>query len=212
MSIDHSYPGRSSPNPTLGSSPGPASIMSGVDQSPPPIMPYPNPHVPPFPSPTFTPLNQPVSQLRQPYLLSSLQQLGGSVSKKGGSRPSSNFDDVPIRLACTFAPSRAWLMGTQHNMFTRTQKNKNIDALYVMANHGVLLEYSLDPIPESSKIRIHLAEKSIGVKKKYPIERSIVSTPIGSELTCVRKSGSPTTAPQGVIAIFVGKKCLFRIR
>ena len=25
------------------------------------------------------------------------------------------------------------------------------DCLYVMANHGVLLEYALDPIPDSSK-------------------------------------------------------------
>ncbi|CAB4064391.1 Breast carcinoma-amplified sequence 3 homolog,Breast carcinoma-amplified sequence 3 [Lepeophtheirus salmonis] len=112
--------GRDSPNPTLGSSPSAGSGGAFMETNvSPPIIPYPNPHLPPFPTPA---LIQPIAQLRQPYLLSSLQHLG-SVSKKGGGRPAIG-DDIPIRLACTFAPSRAWLIGTQHTMFTRQQRNK----------------------------------------------------------------------------------------
>ena len=74
-------------------------------------------------------------------------------STLSGSGSSSGADEVPIRLAVTFAPSRAWLVGTQHNMFNRPTRGRAHDALYVMANHGVLLEYSLDAIPESSNYK-----------------------------------------------------------
>ena len=60
-------------------------------------------------------------------------------------------EDVPIRLAVTFAPNRARLTGfPQSNLFGRYQRRMS-DALFVVANHGVLLEYTLDPIPDSSK-------------------------------------------------------------
>ncbi|XP_071744399.1 LOW QUALITY PROTEIN: BCAS3 microtubule associated cell migration factor [Lepeophtheirus salmonis] len=155
--------GRDSPNPTLGSSPSAGSGGAFMETNvSPPIIPYPNPHLPPFPTPA---LIQPIAQLRQPYLLSSLQHLG-SVSKKGGGRPAIG-DDIPIRLACTFAPSRAWLIGTQHTMFTRQQRNKHMDSLFVMANHGVLLEYTLDPVPESTLTKDKICESS-------PIELHIV--------------------------------------
>ena len=42
-------------------------------------------------------------------------------------------------------------MGTQNNYIYNRQPRRMSDALYVMANHGVLLEYALDPIPDSSK-------------------------------------------------------------
>ena len=123
------------------------------------IMPYPNPHVPPFPSPTLV---HPLSQLRQPYLVTLTNQtietatnavgaVGGGRKRSLSASTSGGEADVPIRLSCTFAPSRAWLVGSQHNMFNRRQQQRSHDALYVMASHGVLLEYSLDAVPEPSK-------------------------------------------------------------
>jgi hypothetical protein len=50
-----------------------------------------------------------------------------------------------------FAPSRARIMGAQNNYIFNRQPRRMSDALYVMANHGVLLEYALDPIPDTSK-------------------------------------------------------------
>ena len=37
-----------------------------------------------------------------------------------------------------------------HSGFSR-QTRKVADSLFVMANHGQLLEYSLDPVPDPSK-------------------------------------------------------------
>ena len=37
-----------------------------------------------------------------------------------------------------------------HSGFSR-QTKKVADSLFVMANHGQLLEYSLDPVPDPSK-------------------------------------------------------------
>lgn len=71
-------------------------------------------------------------------------------------------EDVPVRLAALFAPSRAWFSGNhqQQNIFNRQNKRSGIqDALFVMANHGVLVEYTLEPIADRSKIRRSLTRK-----------------------------------------------------
>ena len=59
--------GRSSPSPSLGSSPAPSKhfeFPSGVFLGQP--VAYPSPHLPPYPSPTMI---QPIAQLRQPYIV-----------------------------------------------------------------------------------------------------------------------------------------------
>ena len=76
---------------------------------------------------------------------------GARKSSKGSKDNSINVEDTPIRLAVTFAPSRARIMGAQNNYIFNRQPRRMSDCLYVMANHGVLLEYALDPIPDSSK-------------------------------------------------------------
>ena len=136
-----------------------ASLLLGS----PVVMAYPNPHVPPFPSPTLV---QPVAQLRQPYLVTTIgaaasgarkhasSQSSGGGSGHGGSGSTVAPEDVPIRLAVAFAPNRARLAGfSQSNIFGRHQR-RMADALFVVANHGVLLEYTLDPIPDSSKTNL----------------------------------------------------------
>ena len=60
-------------------------------------------------------------------------------------------DDIPIRLAVTFAPSRARVLQGVHANFPRRPKAS--DSLFVMANHGQLLEYSLDPVPDQSEFQ-----------------------------------------------------------
>ena len=76
---------------------------------------------------------------------------GSRKSSKGSKDSLPNVEDTPIRLAVTFAPSRARIMGSQSNYIFNRQPRRMSDCLYVMANHGVLLEYALDPIPDSSK-------------------------------------------------------------
>ena len=78
---------------------------------------------------------------------------GSRKSSKGSKDALPNVEDTPIRLAVTFAPSRARIMGSQSNYIFNRQPRRMSDCLYVMANHGVLLEYALDPIPDSSKFK-----------------------------------------------------------
>jgi hypothetical protein len=54
-----------------------------------------------------------------------------------------------------FAPSRAWLVGGSQNSVFHRQPRRMHDSLFVVANHGVLLEYILDPIPDSSESAMH---------------------------------------------------------
>ena len=49
----------------------------------------------------------------------------------------------------TFAPSRASSKQTG-NIFHRQSKSKMAESLFVMASHGVLLEYTLEPLPDSN--------------------------------------------------------------
>ena len=48
--------------------------------------------------------------------------------------------------------SRARVLQGVHAGFPRRPKAS--DSLFVMANHGQLLEYSLDPVPDQSKLMI----------------------------------------------------------
>jgi hypothetical protein len=77
----------------------------------------------------------------------------GPNSSSSSSSGGASTDEVPIRLAATFAPSRAWLANSQHGggVFGRNMQRRPHDSLYVMANHGVLLEYAIDAIPDSSE-------------------------------------------------------------
>ena len=75
-------------------------------------------------------------------------------------------EEIPIRLAATFAPSRARLLQGQLSVLANMAATvwcagghggmgragrRATDSLFVMANHGQLLEYSLDPVPDPSK-------------------------------------------------------------
>ena len=58
-----------------------------------------------------------------------------------------NFTHFFFRLAVNFAPSRASSKQTG-NIFHRQSKSKMTESLFVMASHGVLLEYTLEPLPD----------------------------------------------------------------
>ena len=94
----------------------------------------------------------------------------GSFSASSSSGGSVAADEVPIRLATAFAPSRAWLpgpgqfggggqggavgqggVGGMYGRLHGQHGRRPHDSLFVMANHGVLLEYTLDAVPDSSK-------------------------------------------------------------
>lgn len=142
--------GRSSPNPSLGSSPVISKMyVDPTSMSCPLVIPYPNPYVPPFPAPT---LSQPLAQLRQPYIVTLATNAKSSTKKH-------SEELIPIRLAVAFAPSRASAKQTG-NIFHRQNKSKMNESLFVMASHGVLLEYTLEALPETHGKSDNICESS----------------------------------------------------
>jgi len=89
------------------------------------------------------------------------------ASNRKGCKKNSAGDENPIRVVAAFAPSRARTAPGLHSntVYTRPGK-KAVDSLFVMANHGQLLEYTIEPtndqtIPrdkvcESSPIELHV--------------------------------------------------------
>ncbi|XP_053658276.1 uncharacterized protein LOC128707346 [Anopheles marshallii] len=134
----------------------------------PTAMAYANPRTPPFPHPTIL---QPLAQLRQPSNL--LGSGGGSnVGVGGGSgsassktmsgthhghhirqrnSSSSSSDDLmkPLRVCASFAKARSWLLDPPGCVVRDTPahriQRKPIDSLFIMAAHGALIQYDLEP-------------------------------------------------------------------
>ncbi|XP_035895428.1 uncharacterized protein LOC118504694 isoform X2 [Anopheles stephensi] len=135
----------------------------------PTAMAYANPRTPPFPHPTVV---QPLAQLRQPsHLLggggggSNMGVGGGGGSAAGKSMggggahhhtrqrnsSSSSSDDLmkPLRVCASFAKARSWLLDPPGCVVRDTPahriQRKPIDSLFIMAAHGALIQYDLEP-------------------------------------------------------------------
>jgi len=115
--------GRSSPVPSPEAL---ASLPAG---------PHANPRMPPYPHPT---VQAPLAQLRQPP--------HPAISPSGAL-------DVTLRVCATFAAPRAWLLdGARDAATSRAASRRAVDSLFVMACHGNLVQYDLEPKPVSRKI------------------------------------------------------------
>ncbi|XP_053678611.1 uncharacterized protein LOC128728987 [Anopheles nili] len=129
---------------------------------------YANPRTPPFPHPTIV---QPLAQLRQPAsLLGGAGGVGLGSGGGGGSgsgkvsagghhhhharqrnSSSSSSDDLvkPLRVCASFAKARSWLLdppgcSVRDTPAHRIQR-KPVDSLFIMAAHGALIQYDLEP-------------------------------------------------------------------
>lgn len=118
--------------------------------------PYHNPRQPPFPRPyVITPLKQ----LRQPIMLtpgntlSSLQNTAGQGSRQRLSSVCDESGNI-LRVCATFARPRDWLLHPVNSSrdipALRGQRNA-VDSLFVMAGHGSMIQYDLEPKYLSSK-------------------------------------------------------------
>ncbi|XP_058444676.1 uncharacterized protein LOC131426178 isoform X2 [Malaya genurostris] len=144
---------------------------------------YANPRIPPFPHPTVV---QPLAQLRQPSSLST--QSGGNTSTKsstGGGRQrnssSSSSDDLvkPLRVCATFAKARSWLLdppGTVRDTPAHRIQRKPMDSLFIIAAHGALIQYDLDPkhatnIPKEKVCDDTPIELEVEAKAQWTLQR-----------------------------------------
>lgn len=97
----------------------------------------------------------------QPTLVSPLAQIkqGTSFSVAGigapqsspprGRRPSGPATKEAFSIVATFAPPRAWLVGSPSTARDKKEKNP-VDSLFIMTCNGALTEYIVDPRPCSS--------------------------------------------------------------
>lgn len=127
---------------------------------------YANPRVPPFPHPIVV---LPLAQLRQPSSLGSasssltalatgqiLQQGNRGVSNTRQRLQSQGTDEThskPLRVTAVFAKARSWLLdppGLIHETPSRLHR-KAVDSLFIIAGHGALIQYDLEPRHASSE-------------------------------------------------------------
>lgn len=119
--------------------------------------PYHNQRLPPFPRPfVITPLKQ----LRQPMQLSGVNAavLSPTASTAHASRQrlSSMSDDVGniLRVCATFARPRDYLLhpiNTNREMPSLRNQRNAADSLFIMASHGYMIQYDLEPRYLASK-------------------------------------------------------------
>lgn len=136
-------------------------------ESPPclPAGPHANPRLPPYPHPS---VQAPLSQLRQ--------------SPHPPLAPAGALD-VSLRVCATFAAPRAWLLDSQvtHPRDGPRDSSKAfrrpVDSLFVMAHHGNLVQYDLDPKPVTVDPREKICddtkiELEVEAKAQWSLQRS----------------------------------------
>lgn len=127
--------------------------------------PYHNPRLPPFPRPFVI---MPLKQLRQPIILSSNNSLppqqATTSSHASRQRLSSVSDDAGniLRVCATFARPRDWLLqplsSNRDIPALRNQRNA-VDSLFIMAGHGSMIQYDLEPRYLSSGFNMQSASR-----------------------------------------------------
>ncbi|XP_024877023.1 uncharacterized protein LOC112457926 isoform X3 [Temnothorax curvispinosus] len=136
------------------------------------VYPYSNPRLPPYPHPTIL---HPLSQIRQP---SSLNQVNSSTQPRPQQRQRLHSDDngsLPLKICACFAPPRAW-MYAQRESSSKVVK-RAVDSLFIMACHGNMIQYDLDPkpaagVPKEKVCDDTTIELEVEAKGQWPLCRS----------------------------------------
>lgn len=120
--------------------------------------PYHNPRLPPFPRPHVI---MPLQQLRQPLTLTNgpLAQMPAASTQLTRQRVSSTSDDSGniLRVCASFGRPRDWLLhppGSNRDIPTLRNQRNAVDSLFVMAGHGALIQYDLEPKYLSSNLQL----------------------------------------------------------
>lgn len=137
------------------------------------VYPYSNPRLPPYPHPTVL---HPLAQIRQP---SSLNHVNSQVQQ---SRPqqrqrlhSDDSGTLPLKICACFAPPRAWMYAQRES--TAKVMKRAVDSLFIMACHGNMIQYDLEPkpaagIPKEKVCDDTMIELEVEAKGQWPLLRS----------------------------------------
>ncbi|KAB7506922.1 Breast carcinoma-amplified sequence 3-like protein [Armadillidium nasatum] len=179
-------------SPVLSTSPG----VSKLAFEPSPNLAYQNPRYPPYPSPVTI---KPLAQLRQPLLQNLIESIAPAPSPSH-SPPSNKSSKVScpeqiVKVASIFGATRGWLAGSP--TVPREIKRHSVDSLFVMAYHGNLIEYYLEPKPISSLPQEKITEDSpialeVHASAQWSLVRESTSYEIGPPLL----SSNPLLLPR----------------
>lgn len=116
----------------------------------------------------------PLAQLRQPLAASAANPAVQSSQRPGLGRNSSD-EGMPLRVAATFGGPRAWLAGPAGALMGRErEKRKSVEALFVAACHGNLIEYHLEPRPALGREKVGdeaAIELAVAAKAQWALQR-----------------------------------------
>ncbi|XP_012279625.1 breast carcinoma-amplified sequence 3 homolog isoform X2 [Orussus abietinus] len=151
------------------------------------VYPYSNPRLPPYPHPTIL---HPLAQIRQP---SSLSHNTAQIQPRPQQRQRLHSDDggsLPLKICACFAPPRAWIY-SQRDSASKIAK-RAVDSLFVMACHGNMIQYDLEPKPAAGVPKEKVCddtsiELDVEAKGQWPLLR----TPASSEIVPPLPSNSP---------------------
>ncbi|XP_042880190.1 BCAS3 microtubule associated cell migration factor-like isoform X2 [Penaeus japonicus] len=178
-------------SPVLSASPSTSKFVF----EPSPNLAYPNPRCPPYPTPYTI---KPLVQLRQPLL----QNLIGTISSgpspsrspPTSKSPRSPSGDDVIKVASLFGSPRGWLAGSP--TVPREKQRRTMDSLFVMAYHGNLLEYHLEPHAAAGIPQDKVTEESpIELEVHASAQWALVRESTSGELRPPLDLTSPLLAP-----------------
>ncbi|XP_076236803.1 uncharacterized protein LOC143180743 [Calliopsis andreniformis] len=136
------------------------------------VYPYSNPRLPPYPHPTVL---HPLAQIRQP---SSLNHVNSTAQQRPQQRQRLHSDDsgtLPLKICACFAPPRAWMYAQRES--TVKVIKRAVDSLFIMACHGNMIQYDLEPkpaagVPKEKVCDDTMIELEVEAKGQWPLIRS----------------------------------------
>lgn len=138
------------------------------------VYPYTNPRLPPYPHPTIL---HPLAQIRQP---STLNHVNSQSQPSGRPQPKQRIHSdesvtLPLKICACFAPPRAWIYAQRDSSNKVTKKA--VDSLFIMACHGNMIQYDLEPKPAAGVPKEKVCddtsiELEVEAKGQWPLLRS----------------------------------------
>ncbi|PBC34678.1 Breast carcinoma-amplified sequence [Apis cerana cerana] len=163
------------------------------------IYPYSNPRLPPYPHPTVL---HPLAQIRQP---SSLNHVNSQAQQSRPQQRQRLYSDdsgtLPLKICACFAPPRAW-MYAQRESTVKVMK-RAVDSLFIMACHGNMIQYDLEPkpvagVPKEKVCDDTMIELEVEAKGQWPLLRSPNSLEIVPPLPTSSSLLSVNTIPKDI--------------
>ncbi|XP_043266893.1 titin homolog isoform X2 [Venturia canescens] len=164
------------------------------------VYPYSNPRLPPYPHPTIL---HPLAQIRQP---STLNHANNQSQPRPQQRQRLHLDDggtLQLKICACFAPPRAWIYAQRDS--TNKAAKRAVDSLFIMACHGNMIQYDLEPkpaagVPKEKVCDDTTIELEVEAKGQWPLLRGPNSLeivpPLTSSSPLLSTLGSPKSSRQ----------------